>query len=145
MKLSGEKVLRLLLINYGFCHEIEITGYTAPCGNAGYDVSAKNNDGKVYKLEIVEDLFYHMYHIQKWMMENNIRPRELKGLYRTSQLLDNNRLDTILSLQVNQRYCKSDYKDRNRYMHKVVEIFTKWHNLYGFKKWISGKFQGFNF
>lgn len=76
------------------------------------------------------------------MMENNIQPRELKGLYHTSQLLDNNGLDTILSLQENSRYCKSDCKAR-KFMHKMLKTFTKWHNSNGLKKWISGKIQGF--
>ena len=43
--MSGKDVLRLLLISYGFCRNIEISTYIGDGGWIGYEVSASNDDG----------------------------------------------------------------------------------------------------
>ncbi len=47
MNMSGKDVLRLLLISYGFCRNIEISTYIGDGGWIGYEVSASNDDGIV--------------------------------------------------------------------------------------------------
>ena len=44
-EMSGKDVLRLLLISYGFCRNIEISTYVGEGGWIGYEVSANNDDG----------------------------------------------------------------------------------------------------
>ena len=46
--MSGKDVLRLLLISYGFCRNIEINTYMGNGGWIGYEVSANNDDGVEY-------------------------------------------------------------------------------------------------
>ena len=46
--MSGKDVLRLLLISYGFCRNIEISTYIGDGGCIGYEVSASNDDGIEY-------------------------------------------------------------------------------------------------
>lgn len=48
MNMSGKDVLRLLLISYGFCRNIEISTYIGDGGWIGYEVSASNDDGIEY-------------------------------------------------------------------------------------------------
>ena len=48
MNMSGKDVLRLLLISYGFCRNIEISTYIGDGGCIGYEVSASNDDGIEY-------------------------------------------------------------------------------------------------
>ena len=51
--MSGKDVLRLLLISYGFCRNIEINTYIGDGGCIGYEVSASNDDGIEYYLSLI--------------------------------------------------------------------------------------------
>lgn len=72
--MSGKDVLRLLLISYGFCRNIEISTYIGDGGWIGYEVSASNDDGIEYYEVDCEGLLFHIYEIQKFMRYENIEP-----------------------------------------------------------------------
>lgn len=73
MNMSGKDVLRLLLISYGFCRNIEISTYIGDGGWIGYEVSASNDDGIEYYAVDCEGLLFHIYEIQKFMRESIIK------------------------------------------------------------------------
>lgn len=106
--MSGKDILRLLLINYGFCRDIKIKTYTGDGGWIGYDIYARNDDGVEYSQIDCEGLLFHMYEIQNFMMINNIRPRILAGMFSTNHLLSDERLENILKFPENRNYCKTN-------------------------------------
>lgn len=105
--MSGKDILRLLLINYGFCRNIEISTYMGDFGCIGYEVSANNDDGIIYSEVDCEGLLYHMYEIQNFMMKKNIMPRAIVGNYSNKDLLIDEHLNNILSMSENEYYCKT--------------------------------------
>lgn len=109
--MSGKDILRLLLINYGFCRDIKIKTYTGDGGWIGYDIYARNDDGVEYSQIDCEGLLFHMYEIQNFMMINNIRPRILAGIFSTNHLLSDDGLSEILSMSENRNYCKTSAYD----------------------------------
>lgn len=106
--MSGKDVLRLLLISYGFCRNIEISTYMGDYGCIGYDVSANNDDGVRYSEADCEGLLFHIYEIQKFMRAKNIIPRSIIGNYSNKDLLIDEHLNKILSMSENKYYCKTN-------------------------------------
>lgn len=95
--MSGKDVLRLLLISYGFCRNIEISTYMGDGGWIGYEVSASNDDGIEYYEVNCEGLLFHIYEIQKFMRDENIVPRIMTGDFHNKHLLSDEHLNNILS------------------------------------------------
>lgn len=106
--MSGKDVLRLLLISYGFCRNIEINTYMGNGGWIGYEVSANNDDGIEYYAVDCEGLLFHIYEIQKFMRDENIEPRIMLGNFSNKHLLSDEHLNNILKLNENQHYCKTN-------------------------------------
>lgn len=106
--MSGKDILRLLLISYGFCRDIKIKTYTGDGGWIGYDIYARNDDGVEYSQIDCEGLLFHIYEIQDFMIENNIRPRVLGGIFSTKHLISDDSLNKILSMSENRNYCKTN-------------------------------------
>lgn len=105
--MSGKDVLRLLLISYGFCRNIEISTYVGDGGWIGYEVSANNDDGIEYYEVDCEGLLFRIYEIQKFMRDENIVPRILTGNFSNKHLLSDEHLNNILSMPENENYCKT--------------------------------------
>lgn len=97
--MSGKDVLRLLLISYGFCRNIEISTYIGDGGWIGYEVSASNDDGIEYYAVDCEGLLFHIYEIQKFMRDGNIEPRLMLGNSSNKHLLSDESLNKLLILQ----------------------------------------------
>ena len=91
MNMSGKDVLRLLLISYGFCRNIEISTYIGDSGWIGYEVSASN-----------------IYEIQKFMRDGNIEPRLMLGNSSNKHLLSDESLNKLLNMSENKNYCKTN-------------------------------------
>lgn len=106
--MSGKDVLRLLLISYGFCRNIEISTYMGDGGWIGYEVSASNDDGIEYYEIDCEGLLFHIYEIQKFMRDENIAPRVMIGNFSNKHLLSDEHLNNILSIPSNEDYCKTN-------------------------------------
>ncbi len=106
--MSGKDVLRLLLISYGFCRNIEISTYMGDGGWVGYEVSASNDDGIEYYEVDCEGLLFHIYEIQKFMRDENIAPRVMTGNFSNKHLLSDEHLNNILSIPSNEDYCKTN-------------------------------------
>lgn len=106
--MSGKDVLRLLLISYGFCRNIEISTYVGDGGWIGYEVSANNDDGIEYYEINCEGLLFHIYKVQKFMRDENIVPRIMIGDFSNKHLLSDEHLTNILSMPTNEDYCKTD-------------------------------------
>lgn len=106
--MSGKDVLRLLLISYGFCRNINISTYTGEGGYVGYEVSASNDDGVEYYQIDCEGLLFHIYEIQKFMREENIEPRPMIGNCNNKQLLSDEHLNRLLDMSENISYCKTN-------------------------------------
>lgn len=111
--MSGKDVLRLLLISYGFCRNIEISTYVGEGGWIGYEVSANNDDGLEYYDVNCEGLLFHIHEIQYFMREENVVPRIMGGNYSNKHLLSDEHLNKLLSMPENEDYCKTNpYKRR---------------------------------
>lgn len=106
--MNGKDLLRLLLISYGFCRDIEINTYTGDGGCIGYEVSASNDDGIGYYNEDCEGLLFHIFEIQDFMRDRNIPPRIMRGRFSNKYLLSDEHLNNILSMPENKGYCKTD-------------------------------------
>lgn len=106
--MSGKDVLRLLLISYGFCRNIEINTYMGNGGWIGYEVSANNDDGVEYYAVDCEGLLFHIYELQKFMRDENIEPRIMSGNFSNKHLLLDEHLNDILKMNENQHYCKTN-------------------------------------
>ena len=91
MNMSGKDVLRLLLISYGFCRNIEISTYIGEGGWIGY-----------------EGLLFHIYEIQKFMRDGNIEPRLMLGNSSNKHLLSDESLNKLLNMSENKNYCKTN-------------------------------------
>lgn len=101
-------VLRLLLISYGFCRNIEISTYIGDGGWIGYEVSASNDDGIEYYAVDCEGLLFHIYEIQKFMRDGNIEPRLMLGNSSNKHLLSDESLNKLLNMSENKNYCKTN-------------------------------------
>lgn len=88
MNMSGKDVLRLLLISYGFCRNIEISTYIGDGGWIGYEVSASNDDGIEYYAVDCEGLLFHIYEIQKFMRDGNMVELCLKNVLEIMAMVD---------------------------------------------------------
>ena len=108
MNMSGKDVLRLLLISYGFCRNIEISTYIGDGGWIGYEVSASNDDGIEYYEVDCEGLLFHIYEIQKFMRYENIEPRSMLGNFSNKHLLSDDSLNKLLNMSENKNYCKTN-------------------------------------
>ena len=108
MNMSGKDVLRLLLISYGFCRNIEISTYIGDGGWIGYELSASNDDGIEYYAVDCEGLLFHIYEIQKFMRDGNIEPRLMLGNSSNKHLLSDESLNTLLNMSENKNYCKTN-------------------------------------
>ena len=108
MNMSGKDVLRLLLISYGFCRNIEINTYIGDGGCIGYEVSASNDDGIEYYAVDCEGLLFHIYEIQKFMRYENIEPRSMLGNFSNKHLLSDDSLNKLLNMSENKNYCKTN-------------------------------------
>ena len=97
--MSGKDVLRLLLISYGFCRNIEINTYMGNGGWIGYEV---------YYAVDCEGLLFHIYELQKFMRDENIEPRIMLGNFSNKHLLSDEHLNNILKLKENENYCKTN-------------------------------------
>lgn len=106
--MSGKDVLRLLLISYGFCRNIEINAYMGEGGWIGYEVSASNDDGIEYYEVDCEGLLFHIYEIQEFMRNENIPPRSMLGNFSNKHLLSDEHLNKLLALSGNKDYCKTN-------------------------------------
>nr|DAX30756.1 MAG TPA: hypothetical protein [Caudoviricetes sp.] len=106
--MSGKDVLRLLLISYGFCRNIEISTYIGDGGWIGYEVSASNDDGIEYYAVDCEGLLFHIYEIQKFMRDENIEPRSMLGNFSNKHLLSDESLNKLLNMSGNKNYCKTN-------------------------------------
>lgn len=105
--MSGKDMLRLLLISYGFCRNIEINTYTDG-GWVGYDVSAENDDNLMYSECDCEGLLFHIYEINSFMRDNEVVPRIMSECYSTKGLLNDEYLNRMLSFSSNANYCKTN-------------------------------------
>ena len=83
--MSGKDILRLLLISYGFCRNIEISTYIGDGGWIGYEVSASNDDGIEY-----------------------YEPRSMLGNFSNKHLLSDESLNKLLNMSENKNYCKTN-------------------------------------
>lgn len=108
IEMSGKDVLRLLLISYGFCRNIEISTYVGEGGWIGYEVSANNDDGLEYYDVNCEGLLFHIHEIQHFMREENVVPRIMGGNYSNKHLLSDEHLKKLLSIPENEDYCKTN-------------------------------------
>lgn len=108
MNMSGKDVLRLLLISYGFCRNIEISTYIGDGGWIGYEVSASNDDGIEYYEVDCEGLLFNIYEIQKFMRDENIEPRSMLGNFSNKHLLSDESLNKLLNMSENKNYCKTN-------------------------------------
>lgn len=106
--MSGKDILRLLLISYGFCRNIEISNYMGDGGWIGYEVSASNDDGIEYYSVNCEGLLFHIYEIQNFMRGEKIAPRIMMGNFSNKHLLSDEHLNNILSMPANEDYCKTN-------------------------------------
>lgn len=106
--MSGKDTLRLLLISYGFCRNIEISTYIGDGGLTSYEVSANNDDGIQYYDSNCDGLLFHIYGIQKFMRDKNIVPRIMCGSFSNKHLLSDERLNNLLSIFENKDYCKTN-------------------------------------
>lgn len=106
--MSGKDVLRLLLISYGFCRNIEISNYMGNGGWIGTEVSASNDDGIEYYAVDCEGLLFHIYEIQKFMRDENIAPRVMTGDFSNKHLLSDESLNKLLNMSGNKNYCKTN-------------------------------------
>lgn len=106
--MSGKDVLRLLLISYGFCRNIEIRTYVGEGGWIGYEVSANNDDGLEYYDVNCEGLLFHIHEIQYFMGEENVAPRIMGGNYSNKHLLSDESLNKLLNMSENKNYCKTN-------------------------------------
>lgn len=106
--MSGKDVLRLLLISYGFCRNIEISTYMGDGGWIGYEVSASNDDGIEYYAVDCEGLLFHIYEIQKFMRDENIEPRSMLGNFSNKHLISDESLNKLLNMSENKNYCKTN-------------------------------------
>lgn len=105
--MSGKDILRLLLISYGFCRNIEINTFMGEGGWIGYEVSASNDDDLDYHEVNCEGLLFHIYEIQRFMRDENIAPRIMTGNFSNKHLLSDDHLNKILALPGNENYCKT--------------------------------------
>lgn len=108
INMSGKDVLRLLLISYGFCRNIEINTYFGEGGGIGYEVSANNDDGLEYYNVNCEGLLFHIHKIQYFMGTENVVPRIMTGNFSNKHLLSDEHLNNILSIPSNEDYCKTN-------------------------------------
>lgn len=106
--MSGKDVLRLLLISYGFCRNIEISSYVGEGGWIGYDVSANNDDGLEYREVDCEGLLFHIYEIQNFMREEKVVPRIMIGNFSNKHLFSDEHLNKLLAMPENKDYCKTN-------------------------------------
>lgn len=106
--MSGKDLLRLLLISYGFCRNIEIRNYIGDGGWIGYEVSASNDDGIEYYAVDCEGLLFHIYEIQKFMRDEDIVPRIMTGNFSNNHLLSDKHLNKLLDMPENEDYCKTN-------------------------------------
>lgn len=106
LAMSGKDVLRLLLISYGFCRNIEISTYMGEGGWIGYEVSANNDDGLEYYNVNCEGLLFHIHEIQYFMIEEKVVPRIMSGNYSNKHLLSDEHLNGLLAMSENEDYCK---------------------------------------
>ncbi len=106
--MSGKDVLRLLLISYGFCRNIEISTYMGNEGWIGYEVSANNDDGLEYYDVNCEGLLFHIHEIQYFMAGENVVPRILSGNYSNKDLLSDEHLNKLLAIPGNEDYCRTN-------------------------------------
>lgn len=104
--MNGKDIIRLELINFGFCREININT-NSHNKMVCYNVYAKNDDEVEYNNDAYEKMDYHVDKIREFMSEKGIKCRTLFGTYRINQLLRDDTLNELLSLSVNRRYCKS--------------------------------------
>lgn len=113
--MSGKDVLRLLLISYGFCRNIEISTYSGDGGCIVYEVLADNDDGLSYIECNSEGLLFHIYEINKFMRENNVVPRIMSQNYSTKNLLNDYELSNLLDFSANADYCRTNpYKIKKK-------------------------------
>lgn len=85
--MSGKDLLKLLLITYGFTHNVKILTYRGEGNYIGYDVYAESEDD-VYHEADCEGLQFHIYEILAYMQRKNICPKTISNAqYTTSELL----------------------------------------------------------